>query len=378
MGNEFSRTVGGRLRVARKALGLSTRGVKERLLKKGIKASHATIGNYERALSHPPDDVLQALAEIYQRTTDWICGGGLTLKTIRYRALKSVAMRDKNEFKYQAQAWLEIYLYVESLLGRKLRSRHSNFKLNRDISGRDLAERIRKLYKIGDYPVVSTIRILEHFGIYVIQLATTARIDAFAGYLGDLRVIVLNASLPNDRIRLNALHELAHHIYEDCINGPSLTSEDIENRAFEFASHLLIPEDQLEAAFRYRSMVQLVQYKERFGISLAAMIYRAKKSNLIPQSLYRRLWQDFTRLGYRKDEPGHVASDRPLRMESLIDAAVRSNKVSFAQIAKLMGTNELIIKDRVFGAIGSSVYNSDRRGQSAILNFSNYKKKLES
>ncbi len=79
------------------------------------------------------------------------------------------------------------------------------------------------------------------------------------------------------------MHELAHFLYDD---GPSLPPDEVETRAFEFASHMLFPESQLRKAFQLKSMVHLVEYKERFGISLAAMIFRARKSKMISKQLY--------------------------------------------------------------------------------------------
>lgn len=366
---EHGGAIGGRLRMAREGARLSTRDVEERLRRQGIKVSHATIGNYERGLTQPSEKILGLLAGLYKRELDWLLGTGLTLRGIRYRALKSVSVHEKKDFKLRAQAWLDAYFYIEGILKRKLENRYPRFKVKFDTSGRQLAEKIRSMYKIRDYPVTSTIRILEHFGIYVIEIGTSARIDACAGFLGNSRIVVLNESLPNDRIRLTALHELAHHLYRDCINGPGLLYEDVEKRAFEFASYMLLPEAQLERAMRLKSMVRLVQYKERFGISLAAMIYRARKSDLIPPNLYKRLWRDFGRLGFRKNEPGQVAADRPLRMEALLDAAVSDGKITFATVAQLAGTDESIVKERVFRAIGG------REQKPQILDFEAYNRK---
>lgn len=367
--------VGERLRVARQAAGLSTRIVASHLSAQGHAISHATISNYERGETTPPGAILRPLAEIYNRPVEWIRSGGLVLKGVRFRALKSVGVRERNAFKHESQMWFDAYFYIEDLMNRKLENRHPHFKIGRDTSGRVLAEKIRRLYNLNDYPISSTVRVLEHFGIYVIQLSTDAYIDAFAGWIGDSQVVVLNATMPNDRIRLNVLHELAHHLYQDNIRGASLPHDDIESRAFEFASHLLLPESQLIAAFKLRSMVQLVQYKERFGISLAAMIYRARKSKLIPKTLYERLWRDFARLGYRKHEPGHVGADRPLRMEALIDAAISSNKISWSQVGELAGTTASIVKQRVLQTIGSTVGGRGGTGSTSILDFQSYRNK---
>lgn len=373
------KTIGQRLRIAREARNLSTRDVATQLILKHKKISHATIGNYERGLSQPSEDVLSLLAEIYQRKPEWIRGTGLVMQGVRYRSLKSVSLDDKKRFEYQAQLWLEAYLYVETKLDHPLESRHSNFKVEENTTGRQLAEKIRNLrfYKLPDFPFPSVIRLLENFGIYVIELSTPARIDAFAARFGKFRVVVLNSNLPNDRIRLTASHELAHHLYEDCMNGPALPPEEIERRAFEFASHLLMPESQLIEAFKLRSMVRLVQYKERFGISLAAMIYRARQSDLIPQRLYERIWQDFARLGIRENEPGYVAPDRPRRMEALFDAAAGEGMISFKEIADLVGVDEQEVTNKVVRAMGGTMDKKTTDDGSSVFNFSDYKQQME-
>lgn len=371
---DYQESLGRRLRIAREAAGFSTRDAAVRFtLAFGQKTSHVTIGNYERGLSKLSEEILRAFAQLYDRPINWICDNGAVLEGLRYRALKSVSVRDKKDFSHNAQLWLETYFHIEKILNRPLSSKFSPFKVSRDESGSQLAVRIRDVYKLFDHPLPSAIRLLEDFGIYVIQLSSNARIDGFAGLLGDARVVVLNANLPNDRIRLNALHELAHHLYKDCISGPALSYEEVEKRAFEFASYLLIPDSELKRAFAIKSMVRLVQYKERFGVSLAAMIYRAHKKNLISRTLYQRLWKDFARLGYRKNEPGNVIADRPVRMETLIDAAVRQNYTTYGEIASIAGTQETSIRKRVEGTFGGVFEEDVSRKNRSNLKFKSNK-----
>ena len=299
--------------------------------------------------------MLTALANLYGRSVESLLAEAGVLRGVRYRCLKSVAEGEKRRFEGQGQAWLEAYSNVEVLLGRQLSNRHPEFRVQRDVTGPALAERVRELYKFGIYPVPSAIRLTENFGIRVIQLETDARIDAFAGWLDDARVVVLNSTLPNDRVRLTILHELAHHLYEDCLDDSRpLDHEEIERRAFEFASHLLIPDSALAAAFGLKSMVRLVQYKERFGISLAAMIYRAGKSGLISKQLYERIWRDFSRMGLNKAEPGRVGADRPVRLEAMMDAAIGQKLASYEQVADWVGVPVSAVKSRVLAAMGGS------------------------
>lgn len=374
--NKHFEGLGHRLRLVRETIGWSTREVASQLTIKGYNISHATLGNYERGLTQPSESMLAALASLYKKSIDWIRGTGLVLKGVQFRCLKSVSERSKKEFTHKAQLWLEAYLYTEKLLKRSLK-KSRRIQVKRNDSGANLASKIRKEYKLVNNPIPSTIRILEDFGIYVIQLETKERIDAFAGRFDDFRVVVLNATLSNDRIRLSTLHELAHHLYEDCINGPSLAHEEVEKRAFEFASYMLIPDDKLEEAFKLKSMVRLLQYKELYGISLAAMIYRARISNILSQRLYTKLWKDFGRLGYRKNEPGFVASDRPIRMEALFDAAVGSGKLSYHDIAVLAGTDDYTVEERIGSLIGRNIELKEHENISSTIKFETYKNNFD-
>ena len=132
--------------------------------------------------------------------------------------------------------------------------------------------KIRDKYGLPDMPLPSVVRVAEDFGIRVIHVASDARIDGFAAMYGDTPVVAVNSKISNDQMRMNVAHELAHHLFTDCVIGERLDGVEVEKRAMECASHLLIPDAAIRLAFRMRSMVRLVQYKERYGVSLAAMI----------------------------------------------------------------------------------------------------------
>jgi Zn-dependent peptidase ImmA (M78 family) len=194
------------------------------------------------------------------------------------------------------------------------------------------------------------------------------------GCFDSSKAVVLNSKLSNDRIRLDAMHELAHFLYED---GPSLPPAEVEIRAFEFASHMLLPESQLQEAFKWKSMVQLLEYKQRFGISLAAMIFRARKSKIISQRLYQRIWSEFSKLGYRKNEPGRVEYDRPIRMEALIDGAVTNGRTSYEELAKITRKEPIEIERKIMSAMNMQTADSSAdEPVTNVLEFDKFKDKL--
>ncbi len=356
-------------------MGLSLRDVARRLTDThNFSVAPTTISNYEGGRTSIKPAMLAALAAVYGRPVDSILSSVRPLHSVRYRALKSVRQRDKAEFEGRARDLFEIYFRVEALVGQSLRSRrHASFSIKSRESGRSVAQRLRALYELGNYPLPSAIRLLENFGIRVIQVDTKARIDALAGWTGTTRVVALNSQLSNDRLRITALHELAHHLYEDCSEGALPPHDELEKRAFEFASHMLLPEDELIEAFRMRSMVRLVQYKERFGVSLAAMIYRARLGSHIPQRLYERLWREFGRLGYRQNEPGYVSPDRPMRMEALVDTAVGEGLTSYEEFGQSCGMTADDLHDRVLRAMGGSIRDANPEANPSSYNFEAYR-----
>ena len=341
-----------KLKTARSLSALSTRAVAARLANR-FSVSHATIANYESGRSVPPLDVLAALAELYDRPLNWFLERGRGLSGVQYRNLKSrVRASELHRFEAEVQRWTDAYIALEHRLNRPLIPELELRRVSCELIPEKLSIDVRRELKIGDdEPIQSVIEVLEKYGIRVLENATDLGIDGMAARYGDDYIVVLNPTVPNDRNRLNAAHELAHVFYRDCDQDQS-TSEDSESRAFDFASLLLLPNSQLKRAFEGQSMVRLFQFKERFGISVAAMIYRAEKQGFIPKRIAKKLWIDFARRGWKTREPGYVRPDRATRFEQLIDSALFNNKVSLKEIADLSGVRPEAIRERLNIAMG--------------------------
>lgn len=345
--------IGEKLRAAREAAGMSTRVAAREAARRGIPVSHTTLANYERGETMPAMPTLTLLASMYTCPIEHLIGSGPSLSGVRYRALKSVRVRDRRHYEGEATRWIHLYIELENLLDKTLRI--DDFRARPNESGKELAARVREAMELKDIqPLSSVTRILETFGMRVIQLASEARIDGMSAMMGSIPVVALNPSASNDRFRFNAAHELGHHLFEDWRDeedGP----HDGNDHAHEFASHLLMPDSVLKDAFKTFSMVRLVRYKELFGISLAAMIYRGKEAGILSQDYYQRLWREFSRLGWRTREPGYVAPDYSSRLEQLIEESISEKKMSYGDVARLAAVDESVIRSRVLEAIGGQL-----------------------
>lgn len=343
-----------RLKEARTAAGHSTHALAALIAKRfpGLRLSHASIANYEKEKGAPPIDVLSAIALVCNRPIAWFLEKGDSLSGIRYRFLSSkTGIKERHQFECESRFWIEAYIKIERRLGESLRGKWGRIDIDATTPAREAAKKVRQKLKVGEAPIPSVIEALEDFGIRTIEMSTDLHIDGFAARLGSEPVVVLKPNAANDRCRLNAAHELGHVLFGDC-DSPADTTKEMDNKAFEFASHLLIPPSQLKAAFEGKSAVRLVQYKERFGISMAAMIFRAEKDGIISEKLTKQLWIQFSRRGWRAKEPGRVRADRAVRFERLLDQAISEKKLTWNEAAEITGINVDALKQRRDLAMG--------------------------
>ncbi len=343
-----------KLKTARSLAGLSTRAASLGLADR-FAISHATIANYESGRTAPPVELLAALAELYARPVSWFFERGRVLTGFQYRKLKSrVRAMDKRLFEADVQRWVNAYANLEALLNRHLGAKASLIDIVSQPAKppEALSREIRaNLGLEEDEPVASVVDVLERYGIRVLENRTDLRIDGLAAKYGKEFVVVLNPALAHERTRLNAAHELAHIAYGDCETEEAVGKAN-EARAFEFASHFLIPRDQLKQAFDGLSLVRLIRCKERFGISLSAMVYQARRSGIISGPTAKMLWIDFGRRGWRTREPGEVGADRATRFEQLIDDVLTSGKLSLKELADMAGVRPEAIRERLNQAMG--------------------------
>ncbi len=349
-----------KLKQARLATGQSTRKVSENV-RPSVKISHATLTNYESGRSQPTMEVLAALASIYQRPLNWFLSEAMTLTNVRYRNRKS-RVRTGELARYEAHGikWLQAYRALEETLDKLLDGDLADFRFEPNETGAAAACRLRERLELGpERRIASVAELLERLGIRAIELPTELAIDGFAAAAGEEYVVALNSTVPSDRARLNAAHEVGHVLAGDCDSNDIDNRGPNEDRAFDFASHLLLTQEMLEVAFRERSMVGLVQFKERFGISVAAMIYRAQQSGLLAEKMAKRLWVEINRRGWKQNEPGHVAEDRAVRFERLLDEAILDEKITIETAAQVAGVRIDELRERLEWALGLVAWRSN-------------------
>lgn len=115
---------------------------------------------------------------------------------------------------------------------------------------------------------------------------------------------------PGDRERFSKGHELGHLVLHT--RRPWVLEKIREREAHRFAGALLIPAEAVEGSVSNSlSLNGFVALKAQWGVSIAALINRAKDLDLISDSRAKSLWIQLSSKGWRKQEPVVVENEEP-------------------------------------------------------------------
>ena len=133
-------------------------------------------------------------------------------------------------------------------------------------------------------------------------------------------------------------HELGHIVLEVA------SKVDDEKAAHRFAGAFLMPSEALWSEIgKHRKSIgwsELFGLKQLFGVSVQALTYRCKDLGIFSEPLFRRLFNDFARLGWRSppyEEPLSMKGEEPRRFERVCFRALAEGAVSEAKAAELLG-----------------------------------------
>ena len=185
------------------------------------------------------------------------------------------------------------------------------------------AQLIRETWKIGSGPVGHLVRLLEHHGVLVLfSPPQAASVDAYS-FDSRLRPVVVLNPIKRDyyRQRFDVAHELGHLVmHGDAEPGGRI----VEEQAHRFASELLMPaaevRDRLPATMGGNVWVTLAKLKEQWGVSMQALLFRARQLGRLGDVSYRNAMTTISARGWRRDEPGLITT---IEQPSLLPKAVK-------------------------------------------------------
>ena len=180
--------------------------------------------------------------------------------------------------------------------------------------------------------------LLEEKGIRVFELRGIEGFEGLSGNYGTVPFVTVNRDFPDDRVRFTAAHELGHLL----CGFPE--REGAESLCHAFAGAFLLPRDAVERALmparRKISLWELKELKESYGISLQAIIYRARSLGLVTARQVRKFRETMKANGWLVTEPvEYRGNEQASRLRRLLNYAVAESIIAPERAAALAGVS---------------------------------------
>ena len=204
------------------------------------------------------------------------------------------------------------------------------------------AMELREHWGIGDQPMPDLLLEMENNGIVVSRIRMGAeKLDAFSQWSSVYRIpfIVLGRDKASAvRQRFDAAHETCHVLLHNGIDPKRLNSaadyKILEDQAHYFANALLLPAGSFPSDLWSPSLDAMLSIKERWKVSVGAMIKRCEALGIINDENARRLWINYNRRKWRTSEPldGKIEKERPRLLRRSINQLLEHKERSVSQI----------------------------------------------
>lgn len=236
-----------------------------------------------------------------------------------FRSLRSTTKTVRSS----AWAWSELALDVSDVLERYVG--FPSVDLPERTLGPDAddliaeaVEEVRNQWQIPQGPVGNLVRHLEAHGIIVTRLQAAAEgVDAFSHFQGRRPVVVLGPTGKDAaRSRFDAAHELGHLVCHPEAD-PGGTQE---RQAHAFAAELLMPRHlMIDVLPRRFDLGAYGRLKHEWGVSISALLYRARTLAVISEPAYRRAVMTMNKSYGRKEEPFQLkTTEQPELLKSAL------------------------------------------------------------
>ena len=315
--------VGTRLKEAREARQMTGLVLSEMT---GVTA--ASISAYENGRASPSADVLERLpATLKFKTAFFFRKGdessGVFQQPVFERSKSSTSKGTRSRAKHQ-RTWLRENLEYLSQFIKLPASNVPNPPQNfdwlscSDFDIESVARTTRRAWNLGDGPISNATLLVENNGVITTLIAMNGHgLDAFSVWdeKDGRPYIALNANIESAfRTRYSVCHELGHLVLHKQLSAAQFDDSSyfkkVEAQANRFAAAFLTPAETFLPEIDVPNLEVFRRLKSRWRVSIKMMIHRARELDVIDEYEARRLYINYNRRGWNKQEP--LDADNPL------------------------------------------------------------------
>ncbi len=337
---ELKETFSRRLRNARLMRGLS---MQQLCVMMGDIVTTQAMSKYERGESMPDSTVLIALCHALKVTPDYLFRASrLPLSNVHYRKLTRLSAKEEKSVNLVVEDTIERICEIEDICGivRSFSSPLDGIQVADVHDAIAAAAQLRKVWNMGDVAIAHAINMLEDKGIIAVEVEAS---DAFSGLNGTIDsgvpVVVVNRRMTAERKRFTALHELGHALLRFVDGIDEKTEEQLCNI---FASEILLPREvfvRLLGEKRHDiALVELKNLQAEYGISVDALMYKARYLDVISENRYTTYWKKKNADATFKSqvEKSVFDEERSTKFENLVYRALSCELITESKAAVLL------------------------------------------
>lgn len=270
-----------------------------------------------------------------------------------FRSKKTTAVKDKNAAKEKIEIFREIHGYLTEYIEfpelnlPKIEYPDANFEIDENLI-ENYAQILRSHWGLGNGPIPNITNVAQKNGIMISQMPLRVRkIDAFSVWYDGVPYIFLSADKQsNARIRFDIAHELGHlimhsDVYSEDDFEKSVIRDKLEREADKFAAAFLLPEKTFSKDVISSSLSDYIPLKNKWLVSLGAMIYRLGDLELLSDNQIKYLKDQMTSHMYWRNEPldKEIPIEKPFACKQAIELLIDNNIINKLQFIDDIGVN---------------------------------------
>jgi len=307
------------------------------------KLSRQAMHRYEKGEVIPDAEKINMLSKALKVSSDYFFRTTkVELSDVEYRKLSKMPQKDAAVINEKTKEYLSRYLELEDILGLQNEFEHPLKDFPQVTSYEQVnkaAEILREKWSLGKSPIFNIVELLEDKNIKVVKLDVADDFDGLQTFVnGNIPVIAYNIRKANnpDRIRFTLLHELAHLL----LKFGNITEKEKETLCHQFSGAMLLPEEtiitELGAHRNKLSTLELGNIKKQYGISMQAIVMRAKACGIINNHYTKQFFFFMKQMNWKVDEPvEYQGAEESNRFEQLLFRALIEDQISMSKAASL-------------------------------------------